>query len=74
MEEQQSALTDEQVARRYGLKTATLRAWRLRGQGPRFVRLGRAVRYLVEDVEDFLRSSRVEPGAPQDGTASDSRR
>ena len=40
------ALTEREVADLLGLSVATLRAWRHRGQGPRFLRLGRAVRYL----------------------------
>ncbi len=54
------ALTEKQVARHLGLSVATLRAWRLRGRGPGFVRFGRAVRYLADDVEQFVRASRVE--------------
>ncbi len=54
------ALTERQVAHQLGLSVATLRAWRLRGRGPRFVRFGRAVRYLADDVEQFVRVSRVE--------------
>ena len=34
-----------------GLSVATLRAWRHRGKGPRFLRLGRSVRYLPSDVD-----------------------
>jgi hypothetical protein len=41
-----------------GLKVATLRAWRHQGRGPAFVRLGRAIRYLPNDVEAFLRANR----------------
>lgn len=32
----------------------TIEAWRLRGGGPRFVRVGRAVRYRVRDIEDWI--------------------
>lgn len=38
------ALTERDAARLLGLSVATLRAWRLKGKGPRFVRFGRAVR------------------------------
>ena len=54
------ALTDQEVADQLGLSVATLRAWRRRGVGPRFVRFGRAIRYLPEDVERYVESSRVE--------------
>jgi hypothetical protein len=53
------ALTEREVSERLGLTVACLRAWRHRGQGPRFL-LGRAVRYLPADLEDFLRASAVD--------------
>ena len=57
------ALTEREVAGLLGLSVATLRAWRHRGQGPRYLRLGRAVRYLPADLETFVRASVVEGGA-----------
>lgn len=38
-------LTTEQAAKIYGLSQSTLRKWRCVGNGPRFTRIGRAVRY-----------------------------
>jgi excisionase family DNA binding protein len=55
-----TALTETQVAEQLGLSVATLRAWRHRGRGPRFLRLGRAVRYLPADLEEFVRASAVD--------------
>ena len=54
------ALTEREVADRLGLAVATLRAWRHRGKGPRFLRLGRSVRYLRSDVDDFVQASAVD--------------
>ena len=54
------ALTEREVADMLGLSVATLRAWRHRGRGPRFLRLGRSVRYLPSDVADFVRASAVD--------------
>jgi len=54
------ALTEREVSDLLGLSVATLRAWRHRGQGPRFLRLGRAVRYLPADLEEFVRASAVD--------------
>lgn len=56
------ALTEREVSDLLGLSVATLRAWRHRGQGPRFLRLGRAVRYLPADLDDFVRASAVDAG------------
>lgn len=44
----------EAVARFAGLSPVTLRKWRMTGAGPRFVRLGRAVRYRKAAVDAFL--------------------
>lgn len=57
------ALTEREVSDLLGLSVATLRAWRHRGQGPRFLRLGRAVRYLPADLEAFVGASAVHAGA-----------
>lgn len=57
------ALTEREVSDLLGLSVATLRAWRHRGQGPRFLRLGRAVRYLPADLEAFVGASAVDAGA-----------
>ena len=54
------ALTEREVAELLGLSVATLRAWRHRAKGPRFLRLGRSVRYLPSDVADFVRASAVD--------------
>ena len=55
-----TALTERQVAEQLGLSVAILRAWRHRGKGPRFLRLGRSVRYLPSDVDEFVRASAVD--------------
>ena len=60
MSETTRALTEREVAELLGLSVATLRAWRHRGKGPRFLRLGRSVRYLPSDVADFVRASAVD--------------
>ncbi len=51
-------LTEPEAASRLGLKVATLRAWRHQRRGPTFVRLGRAIRYLPADIDDFLDANR----------------
>lgn len=54
-------LNETEAAARLGLKVATLRAWRNQGRGPAYVRLGRAIRYLAVDIEEFLQSNRHSP-------------
>jgi hypothetical protein len=55
-----NAFTETHAAEHLGLSIATLRAWRHRGKGPRFVRFGRAVRYLRADLEAFIRACAVD--------------
>ncbi len=51
---------DEQTAAdRLGLSWSTLRAWRRRGEGPRYARFGKAVRYDVADLDAFGESQKV---------------
>lgn len=43
-----------------GLKPNTLEGWRIRGVGPRFVKIGRLVRYRADDLDAWIESqSRV---------------
>lgn len=69
------AMTEREVAARLGLSVATLRAWRLKGKGPPFVRFGRAVRYIEQDVDRFVEASRasrpVHVEYPDDGNLQD---
>ena len=57
------ALTESDAAARLGLKVATLRAWRHQNRGPAFVRLGRAVRYLASDLDEFVNANRITPSS-----------
>lgn len=49
-----SALLTTQEASEYlGLAVSTLNKWRVYGNGPQFIKLGRAVRYRLEDLTAF---------------------
>lgn len=54
------ALRERDAARVLGLSVATLRAWRLKRKGPRFVRFGRAVRYLETDIANYMQVCAVD--------------
>lgn len=47
------ALTEAQLAQRWAIARKTLQAWRLRGGGPKFVRIGTAIRYMMADVLEY---------------------
>jgi excisionase family DNA binding protein len=36
------------------VQPSTLEQWRWNGKGPRFVKIGRSVRYRQSDLDDFL--------------------
>ena len=54
-------LTDIEVAVRLGVSRFTVRSWRLKGVGPRFLKMGRAVRYRPEDVQEYEQRVLVNP-------------
>ena len=62
------AVNEHEAADRLALSVTTLRAWRHRHQGPRFVRFGRAVRYLVADIDAFIAESRVDTHSTSSAT------
>jgi len=49
-------LGEHDVSRVTDLSVKTLRKWRHLGRGPRFIKVGRAVRYLPADVAAWLDS------------------
>ena len=59
-------LTDVEVAARLGVSRFTVRSWRLKGLGPRFLKMGRAVRYRPQDVDEYERQALVETQAQSD--------
>jgi excisionase family DNA binding protein len=56
-------LTPDQVAERYQVSEATLKEWRYKGVGPRYMRLGRHVRYPATSLEEWERQREQEAGA-----------
>jgi len=50
----------KEAAEILGTSVGTLKSWRSRGLGPKWVKLGTAVRYDVEELLDFIkRNTRV---------------
>lgn len=56
MAQHQTFLDSDQAADYLGLKRTTLEAWRCRGGGPRFIKLGRLVKYRRADLDSFIES------------------
>ena len=62
-------LTTEEAAAWLGLSSITLECYRISGEGPRFRKIGRWVRYLEADLEEWLgKCARV--STSDDGSAS----
>ncbi len=50
-------MNTKQAAEYLGLKYGTLHGWRFQGTGPKYVKMGGAVRYRIEDLDDFASSN-----------------
>lgn len=59
----ETPMSCEQVSRRTGVPSATLRYWRAIGEGPRSYRLGRRVVYDVRDVEAWIAAQKESTGS-----------
>ena len=46
--------TDREVAEFLGISHRTVQNWRFVNQGPRFIRIGRSIRYRAEDLSAFI--------------------
>jgi predicted DNA-binding transcriptional regulator AlpA len=47
-------LNSAEAAERLGLEPRTLDQWRYLGKGPAYVKLGRAVRYRPEALDEYI--------------------
>lgn len=47
-------LTPDEVAQQLAVPRQTLAAWRHRGEGPAYVKLGRHVRYHTADIDAWV--------------------
>ena len=47
-------LTDRELAERLGFSKITLCHWRMKGEGPPYVRIGRQIRYVWTHVRVWL--------------------
>ena len=53
-----TVMTVQQASEYLGLAVSTLNKWRCHGGGPVFIKMGRAVRYRVEDLEVFINQAK----------------
>jgi excisionase family DNA binding protein len=57
----ESLLNESEAAKLLAVSVRTLQAWRTRESGPPFVRLGRAIRYRLKDLIEWVRSKTCLP-------------
>jgi predicted site-specific integrase-resolvase len=57
----EQVLTSKQLAERLGVHWQTIISWRYQGKGPAYFRLGGAVLYAIEDVEQWERETGRRP-------------
>lgn len=50
-------LSQQDVSERYQISVYSLARWRATGEGPRFYRMGRRIRYARSDIEAWLRET-----------------
>jgi len=60
VDENKKLLTDYEVAKMIGLSVSATRARRLKGYPPSYLKIGKAVRYRLEDIENYMTSCFVE--------------
>ena len=61
-----AALTENKAAELLGVSVRTLQAWRFRGGGPRYCKIGRAVRYLRRELVSFQQTHTIGSTAETD--------
>jgi len=47
-------LTTKEAAELLGIKPGTLEIWRVYGKSPRWMKIGKAVRYRLSDLNEFM--------------------
>lgn len=55
-------LKEEEAAALLGMTAAALRTRRCRGGGPDFCRIGRSIRYRIEDIRSYIDGKIRQPG------------
>ena len=57
----EETLIDKIAAKKIGVAVQTLRNWRHQRRGPAYLKLGRSVRYQLEDLKKFMENNRIDP-------------
>nr|WP_319522182.1 helix-turn-helix domain-containing protein [uncultured Desulfosarcina sp.] len=55
------AMDEKQASKILGVSVQTLRNWRHLRKGPSYMKMGRAVRYNLDDLQDYMEKKRIDP-------------
>lgn len=58
-----SYVSDVIAAKIIGCGVQSMRNWRFQRRGPAYSKRGKMVRYLVQDLLDFMNAGRIDPEA-----------
>lgn len=53
------AINEDQVARVLSVSVQTLRNWRHQSKGPPYIKIGRSVRYPIEDPNQYVEDKKI---------------
>ena len=56
-------ITEKEVSKLLSISLQSLRNWRCQRKGPPYIKIGRSVRYPIEDLRKYLESRKIEPEA-----------
>jgi predicted DNA-binding transcriptional regulator AlpA len=62
-----SLLNERQTSSVLNLSVRTLQSWRSDGRGPPYVKTGRAIRYRIQDLIEWIAVQTVTPKPPSEG-------
>lgn len=57
------AIDEKQAAIILGIAVQTLRNWRHQRRGPAYVKMGRSIRYMLVDLDEYLETRKINPEA-----------
>ena len=55
------AMDEKKASKILGISIQTLRNWRHLRKGPCYIKMGRAVRYQLEDLQYYMDKKRIDP-------------
>ena len=61
MSEGKKYIGEKDVSELTAIPRSTLRKYRFYGEGPAYIKIGKSVRYSLDDIHSFMESRRIEP-------------